>query len=152
MKRLIKIIVTGLTFALLLSGTSQAVAPAVTNGVITVFVNVLLTTPVPSSGYEVQCQLSAGASDAYSTNTESVTAVATISSNNAACTLTIPYYWYLATPSTDPVELSYTVGIVPTSALVLQQGTRFGSHSLPPLTGVPPDGTHTNINAPTTRL
>lgn len=147
MKRLSAIVLAA--FGLL--AFSSAAQAALSNGVITVYVTVQVNTPIPT-GDSVICELVVSVDDASGINTETVVSPAVLSGNIATCTLAIPYYWELSTPGTDPVSIEYNVGILPSNYLTVQQGVRYGTHSLPPLTGVPANGTHTNINAPTARL
>jgi hypothetical protein len=150
MKRLIALVLVGTGLSFIQPSTAQA--QAIVNGVITVYVTIQVNTAIPS-GDEVACELSVITADPSSSNTEDVVAVATLSSGSIyTCTLAIPYYWYLSTPGTDPVSMTYIVGIIPTTSTTGKDYVRYGTHSLPGLKAVPADGTHTNINAPTTRL
>lgn len=81
-----------------------------------------LSTAIPS-GDSVICVLSTSLVDenttTYTLNNEieeSKSSKATVSGSTATCSATIPYSWYLSSPSTDTVALSYQLYIVSSTA------------------------------------
>ena len=75
---------------------------------------------------------------------ESAAATATRTGSSAKCTVTIPYSWSLATPSTDMVFLSYTIiaANVSTSS-VTTVALRTAEQSLPSIPVPANETTHT---------
>jgi len=82
--------------------------------------------------------------------TESAAATATRTGSTAKCTVTIPYSWSLATPSTDMVFLSYTIiaANVSTSS-VTAVALRTAGQSLPSIAVPANETTHTQSIAAT---
>jgi hypothetical protein len=117
------------------------------SGILTLNLTIYLGTAVPSGG-TVQCGLSAVSTESGVENTEIASVAANVSGSTATCQVVIPYYWNLSTPNSDSIELSYSASIIPSGGLT--SGTlRTGTHSLAPIVGVPPSGTHTAVSAET---
>jgi len=108
-----------------------------------------LYTPVPSGGI-VTCS---GTVDEYGDPSgaynEEASAIATGSGSSWKCDMTIPYAWLLSSPSTDNVDVSYSIEIAEsitvgtTSTIVTIRRSEF---SPPYTTGVPSSGTVTTLN------
>lgn len=143
MKRLMALVLAG--FGLLFFHPNEAEAQTAIHGKYTLNVTIYLASTVPT-GATVQCAFTIGTSDASGTNTETVSAAATVSTGQATCSLPIYYYWLLTTPLTDVLTVSYEVGILPSGATTAGQALRGGIHSLPPIDGVPASGTQSSLS------
>ena len=117
------------------SAAAAATSAPVTGTFVSKF-TVKLVTPVPSGG-ELACSLNA-TTDEINTTTgtvsneiEEIASVkATVNGSTATCTVTLPYSWYLSSPSTDTVELSYNLQIL--SSTTSTAGTvRYSSQFVP---------------------
>ena len=102
---------------------NPAAAPTATNGTFVANFTVKLVTPVPS-GYQVQCYLYAtvieesATTGTISNEIEDTAGVkATVSGSTATCSVKVPYAWYLSTPSSDTVGLTYYLYIENASAV-----------------------------------
>lgn len=74
--------------------------------------NIALVTK-PAGTDTVVCEASLDVSDTYPSfgYEEDSVAIAKVSGSSATCTVTIPYLWYLSTPKTDTVTISYDVSL-----------------------------------------
>jgi len=79
-------------------------------GKIAINIKITLATTPPASSI-VACSAQASVNDPNNTVTEKAAAVATISGPTATCNMAIPYSWSLLNPSSDIINLSYTVSI-----------------------------------------
>lgn len=105
------------------TAAASAAAAAPVTGTFVAKFTIKLVTPVPS-GSQVLCELNANLFEENTTTgtvsneiEEDAAAKATVSGSTASCTVSIPYSWTLATPSSDTVNLGYYLYIVnPTGA------------------------------------
>jgi hypothetical protein len=110
--------------------------------------SITLDTPVPS-GDIVACYASADTYDDIRETglDESASVQASVKGSTASCKVTIPYSWLMASPSSDTIELGYTIVIVnPSATLGLEAATRDSSHSINPAFPVPASGTTTTVS------
>jgi hypothetical protein len=78
--------------------------------------NINLTLEVytkPASGDIIVCEATLDVNDTYPSFgfEETGTAQATVSGTAGSCNVSIPYLWYLSTPTKDMVTVSYTVSL-----------------------------------------
>jgi hypothetical protein len=105
----------------------------------------------PASGDIVVCGANLDVGDTYPAfgYEEEGATQATVSGSTATCTVTIPYLWYLATPKTDMVTVTYdvslyhayTVGTATQANISRTTSHTIGSYA------VPGDGVHTTTAA-----
>lgn len=123
----------------------QAQAQTSFSGNFTLTADIYVHTTIPT-GYAIYCEVSLATADGSTTfteNSETVIVPATLKSGSTyTCAPQIFYYWHLMTPSTDVVSITWTLAVGPTTGVTsAQQLIRSGSHTLPPVTGVPASGT-----------
>ena len=148
MKRLIPLLLLASGLGVFHSNAAEAQV----TGTFTLTGNIYLRadTTLPT-GTQIYCEVTIGVTDiptapgtSATTNTETVIAVATlVSGQHYECTPVIHYLWNLSAPTTDSVGISWTLGLGPTtlSGIDATAGfTRFGTHTLAPVVGVPATG------------
>ena len=133
------------------TAAATAAASAPVTGTFVAKFTIKLATAVPS-GDSVLCTLGAGLIDENHTTftvnneiEESKSMKATVSGSTATCTVSLPYSWYLSSPSTDTVSLNYQLSIVSSTA-VNELGVARTSYQYVPGAGsikVPSSGTTT---------
>jgi hypothetical protein len=106
----------------------------------------IVDTTVLATGDIVVCQGALSVSDTYPAfgYEEDAAVAAKVSGGAGSCTVTMPYQWYLATPNSDTVTVSYSVSVIHmyTVGSVNQASEdRFTSHVVGTV-AVPVNGTH----------
>lgn len=115
--------------------TAATVTP--TTGTFVAKFTIKLATAVPS-GSEVLCALNTSVVEdnttTYTVNNEiydTKTAKATVSGSTATCSISLPYSWYLSTPSSDTASLTYYLYIINSTATNQAGETRTSSQFVP---------------------
>lgn len=120
-------------------------------GTYNIDINASLITPVPS-GAIVDCTAALTViGDANGSYTESVSAPATKSGTIWKCDMTVYYAWFLSSPTTDTITITYTLAIEGTYTVGGSGGTsapkiypiRSSTYAAPLVTGVPTPGATT---------
>ena len=115
--------------------------PATISGGKLVFNFTITVSSTVASTSKIFCEADALVSDSNGTYEESAAVSVTRGTGSTvSCTVTIPYSWALNTASSDLLSMSYSIGVVPTTASVLSQRT--STHSFPPAK-VPANGATT---------
>jgi hypothetical protein len=81
---------------------------------------------------------------------EGGTSYATVNGSTATCTVTLPYSWPLASPSTDTVELSYEIQVFSPTAPYDAYDDRYSEHTINRSLPMPANGATTSIDVTTT--
>jgi hypothetical protein len=112
---------------------------------------ITLSSTIPK-GDVIQCYADADTdNDARDTYlNEEGASYATVNGSTATCTVTLPYSWPLASPSTDTVELYYEIAVFSPTASYDAYDDRESGHDINRSLPMPANGATTNIDVTTT--
>jgi hypothetical protein len=140
---------TGIFRSLTQREPRSAADAAITPTTGTFVFNVTITVSSTAPKGPISCFVSASVDDPKEGGFTNYVAVpATVTGTTATCKLTIPYEWYLDTPSADKVYLDLSVSTV--SATTKEDYSEGFSAPLLTLSSVPPSGTTTTETYTTT--
>lgn len=131
MKRLIQLLFATIGVALCLCQVAAA-TPYYAGRVVTTL-TILITTPLPGTddvGCSTSVIVSDGANGEYSELVYGKASLFSSSPLQYQCTLTIPWEWQLANPTTDTLTINVSTGFVPSGSTSIQGLTRSSSHTL----------------------
>ena len=125
----------------------DATAPKTYTGTLKFDITVKLVTPV-ASGQELVCTTTALVEDENGSGgfyEESASGIGKVSGSTGTCTIDIPYSWNLSAATSDSVDISYNLEIIPTSSnAIVDYTTRTHTSELLPIK-VPATGATTAI-------
>jgi len=146
--KLARILAVAALGALPVGATQATASPSYYSGYLILNLQIYMTTAVPS-GDTVGCELSVSVTDNSVTNaiTEYGYATASGSTGTVTCTVQVPYYWSVLTPTADTIYMSTTATIYNPNATQNPTKVRSTSQALPAISGIPQSGTHSEIYA-----